>query len=230
MKASSVISTSYGYNEADLTPAYEIRQCNEYAKLGLMGTTFLFSSGDYGVAGNEGQCIDPKTGQYNDGSNGKFNPSFPGGCPYVLSVGATQVDPNNTILAPESACQQVIYSGGGFSNVFSLPSYQSNAVKKWFAKYEPAQYTATQYNNSQNTRGYPDVSANGARYVVALNGTYKYHLYGTSASSPTFASVLTLINEARYNVGKGPVGFVNPAMYANPGMLSRLLSFAYDVC
>lgn len=25
----SVISTSYGYNEADLTPAYEIRQCNE---------------------------------------------------------------------------------------------------------------------------------------------------------------------------------------------------------
>ena len=25
----SVISTSYGSNEADLTPAYEIRQCNE---------------------------------------------------------------------------------------------------------------------------------------------------------------------------------------------------------
>jgi tripeptidyl-peptidase-1 len=24
-----VISTSYGYNEADLTPAYEKRQCNE---------------------------------------------------------------------------------------------------------------------------------------------------------------------------------------------------------
>lgn len=25
----AVISTSYGYNEADLTPAYEQRQCNE---------------------------------------------------------------------------------------------------------------------------------------------------------------------------------------------------------
>lgn len=44
-KPASVISTSYGYNEADLTPAYEKRQCNEYMKLGLAGTTFLYSSG-----------------------------------------------------------------------------------------------------------------------------------------------------------------------------------------
>lgn len=30
---SSVISTSYGYNEYDLSPAYEARQCNEYMKV-----------------------------------------------------------------------------------------------------------------------------------------------------------------------------------------------------
>lgn len=41
-----VISTSYGYNEADLSPAYEQRQCNEYMKLGLMGTSVLYSSGE----------------------------------------------------------------------------------------------------------------------------------------------------------------------------------------
>lgn len=70
----NVISTSYGYNEADLTPAYERRQCAEYMKLGLLGTSFLFSSGDYGVAGNGGQCIDPATGIYNDGTSGLFNP------------------------------------------------------------------------------------------------------------------------------------------------------------
>jgi tripeptidyl-peptidase-1 len=29
LKPASVISTSYGYNEADLPAAYEIRQCNE---------------------------------------------------------------------------------------------------------------------------------------------------------------------------------------------------------
>jgi tripeptidyl-peptidase-1 len=72
--ATNVISTSYGYNEADLTPFYEMRQCHEYLKLGLQGVTFLYSSGDYGVAGNGGQCIDPATGQYN---NGKPIPKSP---------------------------------------------------------------------------------------------------------------------------------------------------------
>jgi len=42
---SKVISTSYGYNEADLTRAYQMRQCNEYMKFGLLGTTFIYSSG-----------------------------------------------------------------------------------------------------------------------------------------------------------------------------------------
>lgn len=67
--ATKVISTSYAYNEADLTPAYEMRQCNEYLKLGLTGVTFLYSSGDYGVAGNGGTCIDPTTGAYTDGKH-----------------------------------------------------------------------------------------------------------------------------------------------------------------
>ena len=51
----------------------------------MMGTTFLYSSGDYGVAGNRGQCINPVTGRYNNGSSGIFNPSFPSGCPYITS-------------------------------------------------------------------------------------------------------------------------------------------------
>lgn len=69
-KPANVISTSYGYNEADLSPFYTARQCAEcvayssdshgpnsyklfprYAKLGLMGVTVVYSSGDNGVAG-----------------------------------------------------------------------------------------------------------------------------------------------------------------------------------
>lgn len=45
----SVISVSYGYNEVDLTPAYEERQCAEYMKLALQGVTVLYSSGDNGA-------------------------------------------------------------------------------------------------------------------------------------------------------------------------------------
>jgi tripeptidyl-peptidase-1 len=59
VKPANVISTSYGYNEADLSPAYTARQCAEYAKLGVMGVTVLFSSGDNGVAGNGGNCLNP---------------------------------------------------------------------------------------------------------------------------------------------------------------------------
>jgi len=164
--ATKVISTSYGFNEADLTPFYEQRQCHEYMKLGMMGVSILYSSGDYGVAGNGGQCIGPN-GDYTNGSSGRFNPSFPSTCPYVTSVGATQVKPNTSIVAdlasgtqPEQACETVIYSGGGFSNVFPLPDYQASAVGS-FSKNFPPPYGADRFNNSQKTRGVPDISANG---------------------------------------------------------------------
>lgn len=225
---SKVISTSYGYNEADLTPAYEIRQCNEYAKLGLLGTTWVYSSGDYGVAGNGGQCIDPATNEYNDGKTGKFNPAFPSTCPYILSVGATQVLPGKSILQPESACETVIYSGGGFSNVFQQPDYQKSAVQNYFKNYKPT-YSATQYNNTQTTRGFPDVSANGANYVVTVAGKVA-RVFGTSASAPVTASILTLINEARFNIGKGSLGFVNPTFYANPWLFNDITNGTNPGC
>jgi subtilase family serine protease len=53
-----------------------------------MGVTVLYSSGDNGVSGNGRLCLNPDGSQ---SANGKiFNPTFPGGCPYVTSVGATQ--------------------------------------------------------------------------------------------------------------------------------------------
>jgi tripeptidyl-peptidase-1 len=88
VKPANVISTSYSYNEADLTPAYTARQCAEYAKLGLMGVTVLYASGDNGVAGGNNICLNPDGSQSGDGQ--LFNPSFPGTCPYITSVGATQ--------------------------------------------------------------------------------------------------------------------------------------------
>ena len=46
-----------------MTAAYQIRQCNEYGKLGMMGVTILYSSGDDGVAGFNETCINPVTGE-----------------------------------------------------------------------------------------------------------------------------------------------------------------------
>ncbi|KAI0058458.1 subtilisin-like protein [Artomyces pyxidatus] len=205
-----VVSISYSQDEYTVTPAYANRQCTEYGKLGLLGTTVLYSSGDYGVAGYGGSCL--KGGQP-DANGTQFSPAFPVSCPYVTAVGATQINPGSTTDDPESACEQVIYSGGGFSNIFGIPDYQSDAVAGYL-KNSPPPYTAENYNNSGVVRAYPDLSANGANYVVAIEGGFNL-VFGTSASSPVVGSIITLVNDARLSIGKGPVGFINPAIYSS---------------
>ena len=102
-------------------------------------------------------------------------------------------------------------------------------------------------------RGFPDVSANGAFLLVYNNltrltffGTSKlrlsisfereYHLHAelwspyTGLSSPIFASVITLINEERTAVGKGPVGFVNPTLYEHPYVLNDITNGSNPNC
>lgn len=210
-----VVSTSYGYSEVDLSPSYEKRQCTEYMKLGLLGVTFVFSSGDDGVAGVSGKCIDPQTGRSST-TGTKFSPSFPSTCPYITAVGATEVYPGKSTNDPEGAANKVIFSGGGFSNVFTMPNYQKTAVTNYFQKHKPP-YSSKQYNNSGKARGYPDISANGVNYVVALEGKWQL-VYGTSASSPVVGAIFSLINAKRAEKGKKSIGFVNPVLYGRPDM------------
>lgn len=119
------------------------------------------------------------------------------------------------------ACETIISSGGGFSNIFPIPSYQAAAVQSWFTNYPPP-YGSDRFNNSRATRAYPDISANGANFVAAVDGTFAL-VYGTSASTPVVASIFALVNEARMDVGKGSVGFVNPALYAHPAVLNDVV-------
>ena len=168
MKPASVISTSYTYNEADFSAVYAARQCAEYAKLGLQGVTVLYVSGDNGVEGGGYLCLNddgkscnvnnsplvPAISTGSESTDGKrFNTAFPSSCPWVTSVGATMMKPNATVFdpQPEQACEKVIYSGGGFSNYFSMPDYQKNAVGGWFAKY--GKEYVEEYGNAWNSTG-----------------------------------------------------------------------------
>ncbi|KAI0694701.1 subtilisin-like protein [Earliella scabrosa] len=205
-----VVSVSFGQDESTVTAAYAARQCAEYGKLGMLGTTVLYSSGDDGVAGNRGVCLNAN-GQPSP-SGTRFNPDFPVTCPFVTAVGATQINPGSTVNDPEGACEQVIFSGGGFSNIFTMPDYQADAVTGFLTNHPPP-FTSAQFNNSGNARGFPDLSANGANYVVAVDGEFVL-VFGTSCSSPVVGAMITLINDARLAAGKGPVGFINPAIYS----------------
>lgn len=113
-----VTSISYGASEVYYPEAQQQRQCHEFLKLGLKGHTFAISSGDYGVSDRPAYlydtngCIIP--GNYNATTylfgpklNGTvFNPPYPQNCPYVLSVGGTQLNPDETVLDPEVVMYQ----------------------------------------------------------------------------------------------------------------------------
>lgn len=114
---------------------------------------------------------------------------------------------------------------------FTPRSYQSADVANYFATAKPAYPYYTTHNDpmAKNTsnpagiynragRGYPDVSAVGDNVVIFTGGAPTL-IGGTSASSPAFAAILTRVNEMRLAAGKKTVGFVNPTLYANPGVL-----------
>ncbi|KAJ5231615.1 Aorsin [Penicillium citrinum] len=233
-KPTNVISASYGQAEADLPINYTKRQCNEFMKLGLQGHSILFASGDYGVAsfagdGTANGCLGPE--------QKIFNPQYPSNCPYVTSVGGTQIYPDQTVKDAESVMHANLggtasnfSSSGGFSNYFPQPDYQKSTIDKYFEKaHLPYPYYSELGVDLNTTKGlynrigraYPDVSANGARFP-AYTGGKEYHYYGASLASPLFASVLNLINEERLAKNKSPVGFVNPVLYAHPEILNDI--------
>ncbi|KAI9710709.1 MAG: vesicle formation at the endoplasmic reticulum [Bogoriella megaspora] len=184
------ISNSYGEDEQSLPANYTSRVCTEFRDLGLRGVSVLFSSGDSG----------PGSGcQLNDGSRkSRFLPTFPGACPYITSVGGTR-------NVPEVAVE---FSSGGFSERFARPSYQNSAVSSYLTK---VGNNFTGFFNPQG-RGFPDVAAEGQSFIVQNKGT-RISVGGTSASSPTFAGIISLINGARLAAGSPPLGFLNPWLY-----------------
>lgn len=63
-------------------------------------------------------------------------------------------------------------------------------------------------------RGFPDVAALGRRFRIFLAGQPR-SIGGTSASSPTFAGIVTLLNDARLAQHLPPLGFLNPLLYSS---------------
>lgn len=191
-------------------------------KLALQGVSVLYASGDSGVAnrynaGYPNSCLNSEQ-DYVDNNGTRYSPSFPANCPYITSVGATTLRGNDTSSGEQAVSS--FGSGGGFSNVFTLPSYQASAVTEFNTKYAP-NYGPNVYNDTGNARGFPDVAAIGLNVATVFNGS-TFGVGGTSASAPIFAGIVTLLNEARIAAGKGPIGFLNPTLYANPGAFNDI--------
>jgi tripeptidyl-peptidase-1 len=98
-------------------------------------------------------------------------------------------------------------TGGGFSNVYPVPSYQAAALKTYFGRHNPPYLSYSAFgtafdpgNVSANGglynrigRGIPDVAANGDNIVVVSRGQTGL-VIGTSASTPIFGAIINRVS------------------------------------
>ncbi|KAI0787653.1 subtilisin-like protein [Fomes fomentarius] len=212
---------------------YMQRQCTEYGKLGLMGMTFLYASGDNGVASNaENLCL-AANGSTVVGE-GNFLPNFPATCPYVTAVGATQVDPGKSVRSADTPPLSVSVSVSISLTFLHIQVHDPRALQRASAPEvvsptssptavpEPRRGQVPQALRpdlgpdvfNRTGRGVPDLSANGFPTAVVIDKNLTLS-GGTSASTPIVAAMIVAINDARLAAGKNPVGWINPAIYSH---------------
>ncbi|KAI1162839.1 subtilisin-like protein [Nemania serpens] len=207
-KLPHTLTTSYGEDEQSVPKEYVKKVCTMFGQLGARGVSVVFSSGDTGPGS---AC------QTNDGKNTtRLLPIFPAACPYLTSVGGT------VGVEPEHA---IYFSSGGFSDIFPRPLYQEEAVSKY------VRGIGGTFKGLYNPRGrgFPDVAAQGSGFVVISQGT-AISVGGTSASAPTFAAVVSLLNNARLSKGLSPLGFLNPWLYAHADALTDIVNGGSKGC
>ncbi|KAK3281733.1 hypothetical protein CYMTET_10498 [Cymbomonas tetramitiformis] len=202
-----VHSISYLWGEGYVPQADARRFDIEVGKLGLRGITVISVSGDDGAPGYEARGK-----MTSDPGLCAVKSVFPGGCPHLTIVGATMGPEKGS--KTEVVCQAdkggTITSGGGFSVVFDRPKWQEDVVTYYLTKPENLPTKDTTYKSTG--RGYPDVSLLGAHFPVYINGNM-FDISGTSGSAPLFAAMIVLINDARMQLGKPPLGFLNQLLY-----------------
>ena len=187
----SVISISWGAPEVDWT-AQSINAldaaCQSAAALGI---TITVASGDSG-----------STDGVTDGAN---HVDFPASSPHVLACGGTNLQGSGSTITSETVWNALPSggaSGGGVSNVFPLPSWQSGVGV-------PAPSVAA------GGRGVPDVAGDAdpaTGYQVRVDGA-NYVFGGTSAVAPLWAGLIALANEQNGT----SAGFIQPALYSAKG-------------
>ncbi len=182
-----------------------------FLQMAMQGQTIYAASGDNGG-------LDPY-----DNSPTAFFTQDPASQPFVCGVGGTTL----TVAKPgtdeayvsETTWNELpargVAGGGGVSLYWPIPSYQTNA-----AAFAPASTSVSQFD-----RNVPDVSLNAdtrTGYLLYISGQGFTIVGGTSAAAPLWAGFNALVNQGRAQAGKGPIGFINPALYSfGPGGVNR---------
>lgn len=187
----SVVSISWGGPESSWTQQAITAFDEAFQSAAAMGVTICCAAGDDGST---------------DGVQDNLNHvDFPASSPHALACGGTKLMATGTNITSEVVWNELAANegatGGGISDAFGLPSYQSAAG------------VPTSANPKHNAgRGVPDVSGDAdptTGYVTRVDGQADV-IGGTSAVAPLWAGLIARINQ---KLGS-PVGFLNPLLYA----------------
>jgi kumamolisin len=211
----SVLSISWGWVEFEDagTLAWTAQVMDEvdtiFKEAANLGVTVIVAAGDDGAEDNI--------------TDGKPHVNYPASSPYVLSCGGTTLVAQNGVRDSEVAWGFGARSdgaghgstGGGISEHFPIPSWQSGA------NVPPSAGTGFA------GRGMPDVAADAdARtgYWMLIGGQMQPN-GGTSAASPLWAALVARINQQLATDGSQPLGYFNPLLYSKLGTSAAF----YDV-
>jgi kumamolisin len=191
----TLISVSWGQAESNFTDQSLTAFNQAFQEAGAMGKTVFVAAGDNGSS--DGQ---------NDGKN---HVDFPSSSPYAVACGGTTLRASPSAISSEVVWNEEAQgegsTGGGVSDHFAKPDYQSQA------NVPPPQ-------GQTGGRGVPDVAGDAdpvTGYNVLIDGTSTI-IGGTSAVAPLYAGLFALINELLVRQGKPRAGYVHPALYQNP--------------
>ena len=155
-------------------------------------------------------------------------PSWPASSPWVTAVGATRFI-DQRADADEMA-SDAFGSGGGFSALFdrSDAPWQAAAAEAYLGRAGSLPKFPPSAAIPSRGRATPDVSLLGEGFRVCISrlrqaqsGCQWASVASTSASTPAFAAMVSLLNEARLQAGQPPMGCINPFLYAHAGTAFR---------
>jgi pseudomonalisin len=210
-KTATVMSTSYGNCESNMGSAEMVFYNSLWQQAASEGISSFVSSGDSGAAGCNGGSSSTGSGA---GVNGLCS------SPYSTCVGGTEFNEGSanywsatngtgggSALAyiPEKVWNEsasdggsgLWSSGGGISKTYTQPTWQAGVSGA----------------GSNGMRAVPDVALTAAShdgYLICEDGNW-YVIAGTSAASPSFAGIVSVVNQKLGGTGQGNA---NPTLYS----------------
>lgn len=179
----SVLSISWGGPESSWAQSSITALDNACQSAAALGVTITVASGDNG-----------STDGVSDGQN---HVDFPASSPHVLACGGTELIASGSSITEEivwdDLASQGGATGGGYSAVFPIPSWQTGVTG--------------------SGRGVPDVAGDASPesgYNILVDGQQEV-VGGTSAVAPLWAALVALLNQQK----GAALGFVNPTLYTD---------------